>query len=133
MNRSSARRQTLHRLPVTPTPALNQPASALDRLRAQSLALTGGRTPGAFAQEVPLSAGLQGRNKDFHREVEIRAKTNQKRPIAIVPDKCPARDACGPPIDTNLTQLTSDGSGKLDTSMWMHDWFGHSCGCGEET
>lgn len=106
----------------TPEPPV--PMNTLERLRAQSLALTGGRTP--------IAPELQGRIKDHHREVEIRSKTNQKKPIAVVADKTPARDACGPPINVNLTQLTSGADGKVDTSMWMHDWFGHSCGCGEE-
>jgi hypothetical protein len=108
----------------TPEPQL--PMSSLERLRAQALATTGGRTPEMF------TGGLQGRAADFHREAEIRYKTNQKKPINVVPDKTPARDAAGPPINTNLTQLTSDAAGHVDTSMWMHDWFGHSCGCGED-
>lgn len=124
----------------------------LERLRAQSLALTGGRTANAAplrdqvaqlsqmgsigVNPLPVTGGvlpLQGRAKDFRNEAEIRAKTNAKRPIDYVPKKTPARDAAGPPINMNLTQLTSDASGKVNTSEWMHDWWGHSCGCSEDT
>lgn len=111
-------------LPVSTTPPEANPMNALDRLRTQSLASTGGRTPNLYP--------LVGRCIDFAREEEIRKATNLKRPTAIVPRRTLANDPAGPPIDTNLTQLTSGADGKLDTSEWMHSWFGHSCGCGEE-
>jgi hypothetical protein len=109
-------------------PEYPTPMNALDRLRAQALALTGGRSG-----DVLSYPGLQGRRDDFRNEVEIRSKTNQKVAIPYVPKKTPARDACGPPINVNLTQLTSDAKGQVNTSEWMHDWWGHACGCGEDT
>lgn len=98
----------------------------MNRIRRESLALSGGRTPG-------LRLPLAGRCDDFPREAYVRGKTNQKVAEAIVPAKTPARDAAGPPIDINLTQLTSDAQGHVDTTEWMHGWWGHSCGCSENT
>ena len=116
--------------PANLPPEYPTPMNALDRLRAQSMSLTGGRSPDALPSGGP---GLQGRCDDFPREAYVRGKTNLKRPEAIVPVRTGARDAAGPPLNVNLTQLTSDASGKCNTSEWMHGWWGHSCGCGEET
>lgn len=50
----------------------------------------------------------------------------------IVPEKTPADTNAGPTFDSNLAQITSDGSGQCNTSEWMHAWWGHACGCGEK-
>jgi hypothetical protein len=58
------------------------------------------------------------------------AKTGGRTPH--VPIKTPAPEAARPPVDINLIQLTSDANGKVDTSQWMHEYFGHACHCGME-
>lgn len=101
-----------------------QPQNTLDKLRADALATTGGR--------ATIAKPMTGRCDDFPREAYVRGKTNLKRPEAIVPTKTGARYAAGPPLDTNLTQLTSDEKGQCSMSEIMHGWFGHSCGCDED-
>jgi hypothetical protein len=49
-----------------------------------------------------------------------------------VPIKTPANKEAGPEFNMNLTQITSDDAGHVDTSEWMHKWWGHACGCGED-
>lgn len=63
------------------------------------------------------------------------AKTGGRTPDAgtrIVGQKTPASQAAGPTFDMNLAQITSDGAGQVNTSEWMHAWWGHACGCGEK-
>jgi hypothetical protein len=50
----------------------------------------------------------------------------------IVPEKTHADQNAGPTFDSNLAQITSDASGNVDTSEWMHAWYGHACRCGED-
>ena len=38
-----------------------------------------------------------------------------------------APQPAGPPFNVNQVQLT-----ETDIPMWMHGFFGHSCGCGED-
>jgi hypothetical protein len=61
---------------------------------------------------------------------ESLAKTGGRTPH--VPVKTPAPDAAGPPFNVNLTQITSDEKGHVDTSEFMHKWFQHACKCGME-
>lgn len=107
-----------------PAPQYPRPQNAADKLRAEALALTGGR--------ATIASPMTGRCDEFAHEKEIRTKTNAKQPIAYVPKQTGARDAAGPPINVNLVQLTSDAKGQVNTSEWMHSFFGHSCGCGEK-
>lgn len=100
------------------------PMNTADKLREDALAMTGGR--------ATIAPPMVGRCDEFANEKEIRTKTNQPRPVDYVPKKTGARDPAGPPINTNLTQLTSDASGNVNTTEWMHSWFGHACGCGEK-
>lgn len=63
------------------------------------------------------------------------ARTGGRTPDAgsrIVPEKTHASQEAGPDFDMNLAQITSDASGHVDTSEWMHAWWAHACGCGEK-
>jgi hypothetical protein len=63
------------------------------------------------------------------------AKTGGRTPDAgsrVVAEKIHASQEAGPTFDMNLAQITSDAEGKVNTSEWMHAWFGHACGCGED-
>lgn len=63
------------------------------------------------------------------------AKTGGRTPSAntrIVAEKTLASQEAGPSFDMNLAQITSDAQGQVNTSEWMHAWWGHACGCGED-
>jgi hypothetical protein len=61
------------------------------------------------------------------------ARTGGRTPSAgIVPEKTHASQEAGPTFNMNLAQITSDANGKCNTSEWMHSWWGHACGCGED-
>jgi hypothetical protein len=57
------------------------------------------------------------------------ARTGGRTPH--VPAQTPAPQEAGPELDINLIQLTSDADGTVNTTEWMHKYFGHACGCGE--
>jgi hypothetical protein len=58
--------------------------------------------------------------------------TGDRAVKGIVAQSTPASQEAGPTFNMNLAVITSDDQGNVNTSEWMHAWWGHACGCGED-